>query len=114
MEEAVNDWAQRSVAHRRAALTAIPHSRRIRRCDAQDVADELIRRCQEIHRPQALFVLPTGEFGFASVDEPEFVECFTEFNRMFCGVYTDDVCRGVVVDDIRARCEDIGIEWFDS
>ena len=74
--------------------------RRVRRRDAEDVADELIAQIL-LHRERyALFVLPNGEFKFCAARAIRFQDWCERWPTSLCGIYDDDVMRADLIEDV--------------
>lgn len=73
---------------------------RMRRRDAEDIADELITEVLLRREKYALFITPSGEVRMCGVRHIRFQDWCERWPSSLCGIYDDDVQRQHLIDDI--------------
>lgn len=110
----LNPGLRTVVARREAILLVLWHGQRIRRCDVEDLAAEVQKRCARLKVPHALFVYADGHCGIYSVDDRQYPRSLARDSAACCGVYTAAADTGDLVADIRDRCKRLGWALFDE
>lgn len=90
---------------------AADRHRKIRLLDADDVAAQLLEQARERPCRMALFVTPDGDFLAAQHDSERYGHLLAKFEHSLVGIYSGDAMKVDVLEDIWARCEQIGMEW---
>lgn len=86
-------------------------SRRLRQCDADDMAAELLSEARHADIKLALFLLPSGEFKITAASGPAFDYHFAHDRHSMVGLYSGEATKAEIVEDVRVRAEQIGMEW---
>lgn len=87
------------------------HNRRLRQCDAGDMAAELLHEARHAGIKLALFLLPNGDFKITASQGPAFDYHMAHDERSMVGLYDGEATKAQIVDDVRVRAEQIGMEW---
>ena len=86
-------------------------NRRLRECDAVDIALEMLGEARACRYSLALFLLPDGEFKVTASRGPAFDYLHAHNSAALVGVYTGEADVADVVEDVWARAERIEMEW---
>lgn len=73
---------------------------RMRRQDAEDIADELLTEVLLRRERYALFVMPSGEVRMCGIKAPRLEDWCERWPSSLCGIYDDDVRREDLIEDI--------------
>jgi len=88
-----------------------PRHRHIRLLNAIDIVSELLREASDRGCALALFVLPGGEFRVMKATGMAYDGVLMHDPASLVGVYTGAAEQQEIIDDIYARCEQLGMEW---
>lgn len=87
------------------------HARRLRQCDASDIAAELLTEARTITCPLALWLLPNGEFLITASRGSDYERRLAHDGPSLVGVYSGDATKADIIADVQVRAEQIGMEW---